>query len=93
MYNLKKSAQADHNDLKQTTGVLDKELYPMAHNQNSLSGGHHTLKSTLPAPSHANNSALIGMVNRQTRFNYNDYMKTLQDKLSLTAPNTTKLAG
>jgi len=39
------------------------------------------------------NTALYHLANRQSRFNYNDYMKGLNDKLSLTAPNTNKLIG
>ena len=93
MFNLKRQSQTQDGELRQNLSSLDKELYPMTHNMNSLSVGHHTVNSTSMQPTNLNGSALINMANRQTRFNYNDYMKTLQDKLSLTAPNTNKLAG
>ena len=47
-----------------------------------------TTKSPLagkPAPPVAN-SALLTMANNQSTFNYNDYMKRLNDKLSIAAP-------
>ena len=57
-----------------------KPLYPMSSNANAAS----------PPTS---NTAIHHLANRQSRFNYNDYMKGLNDKLSLTAPNTNKLVG
>ena len=93
MFNLKKSLKTDDSEIKQANSTLEKEMYPMAHNLNSLSVGHNTVGSTVVNQVNVNNSALINMVNRQTRFSYNDYMKTLNDKLSLTAPNTSKMAG
>ena len=52
------------------------------------------MKHTSPAPTPpAPSSALIQHANRQSRFNYNDYMKGLNDKLNLTAPNTANLVG
>ena len=54
-----------------------------------------TTKSPLagkPAPPVAN-SALLTMANNQSTFNYNDYMKRLNDKLSIAAPQTRKMVG
>ena len=57
-----------------------KQLYPMSS------------PSASPSPQ-PGGTALYHLANRQTRFNYNDYMKGLNDKLSLTAPNTGNLVG
>ena len=60
------------------------------HNQKKL----YPMKHTSPAPNPpAPSSALIQHAHRQSRFNYNDYMKGLNDKLNLTAPNTANLVG
>ena len=82
MYNLSKDANgANHNA---ATSVQDnKDLYPMA-NQGAMNGR--------PAPPVAN-SALLTMASRQTTFNFNDYMKRLDDKLSIVAPQTKKMVG
>ena len=44
-----------------------------------------------PAP--VTNSALLTMASRQSTFNFSDYMKRLDDKLSIVAPQTKKMVG
>ena len=81
MYNLTKDNQA-HAGVGQ--GVdLSKNLYPMG---SPPPGGR-------PAPPVATNSNLLTMASRQSTFNFNDYMKRLDDKLAIAAPQTQKLAG
>ena len=46
-----------------------------------------------PAPPVAVNSALLTMASRQNTFNFNDYMKRLDDKLSIVAPKTKQMVG
>ena len=62
---------------------LSKSLYPMA---SPPPGGR-------PAPPVATNSNLLTMASRQSTFSFNDYMKRLDDKLAIAAPQTQKLAG
>ena len=69
-----------HQQANTESYVTAKQLYPMSNTQ--------------PAPSApVGNTALYHLANRQSRFNYDDYMKGLNDKLSLTAPNTAKMVG
>ena len=69
--------------MPQTTGAGNKgDLYPMS----SAAGSR-------PAPPVAVNSALLTMASRQNTFNFNDYMKRLDDKLSIVAPQTKKMVG
>lgn len=83
MYNLSKDANGANRTA--TANVQDhKDLYPMA-NQGAINGGR-------PAPPVAN-SALLTMASRQSTFNFNDYMKRLDDKLSIVAPQTKKMVG
>merc|ERR1712226_694043 len=70
-YKLQQEMRPDEHMHAQT----NKRLYPMS----STQGG-------VPSPP-MNNTALYQMARTQSRFNYNDYMKGLNDKLSLTAPN------
>ncbi len=63
-------------DNKNGLETTAKELYPMA-NSTSPTGQ--------PAPP-VSNSALLTMASRQSTFNFNDYMKRLDDKLSIVAP-------
>ena len=51
------------------------------------------MSSTPTTPGPSANTAIYNIANRQSRFNYNDYMKNLNDKLNLTAPNTGKMVG
>ena len=46
-----------------------------------------------PVNSMAHNSTLMTMVGAQTRFNFNDYMKGLNDKLKIAAPSTQKMSS
>ena len=64
-------------------GANKSDLYPMS---NIAAGGR-------PAPPVAVNSALLTMASRQNTFNFNDYMKRLDDKLSIAAPQTKKMVG
>jgi len=73
MYNISK----DNRSGLENTGLVSKDLYPMANNNMSPTGQ--------PAPPVAN-SALLSMASRQNTFNFNDYMKRLDDKLSIVAP-------
>jgi hypothetical protein len=63
----------------------DKQMYPM----NSFSS------PTRPsaAPPASGYEALLLSKASGARFNYNDYMKTLNDMLTLQAPQTSKLVG
>ena len=69
-----------HQEAKTEDLFTAKALYPMSSTQG------------VPSPP-MRNTAMYHIANRQSRFNYNDYMKGLNDKLSLTAPNTNKLVG
>lgn len=80
MYNISK----DNRSGLENTGLVSKDLYPMANNNMSPTGQ--------PAPPVAN-SALLSMASRQNTFNFNDYMKRLDDKLSIVAPQTKKMVG
>ena len=60
----------------------NKELYPMS---STLGSGLNGVTGSPPAPP-VSNSALLSMASRQSKFNYNDYMKRLDDKLSIVAP-------
>ena len=81
MYNLTKDAKGTKDTT--TTSGLTKELYPMGTNGGS---------GSKPAPP-VTNSALLTMASRQNTFNFNDYMKRLDDKLSIVAPQTKKMVG
>ena len=78
MFNLRKDANVAAN----TTGTRD--LYPLGSQSPSLG-------TTRAAPEPQ--SALLTMVSKQTRFNYNDYMKNLNDKLAVTASTSRTLVG
>ena len=60
-----------------------KDLYPM----------ETTYASVHSRPAPVANSALLAMASGQSRFNYNDYMKGLNDKLSIVAPKTKQMVG
>mmetsp|Transcript_73 Transcript_73/g.139 ORF Transcript_73/g.139 Transcript_73/m.139 type:complete len:98 (+) Transcript_73:3406-3699(+) len=72
MYNLAKETGQEA-----TGSSLTKELYPMGSTAKSPTGQ--------PAPP-VQNTALLTMASRQSTFNYTDYMKRLNDKLSIVAP-------
>ena len=83
MYNLTKDQESSGYPAANTGSVGGiKDLYPMSTNNQ---GGR-------PAPP-VSNSALLTMASRQSTFNYNDYMKRLDDKLSIVAPSTKKMVG
>jgi len=83
MYNLTKDQESSGYPAANTGSVAGmKDLYPMSTN---AQGGR-------PAPP-VSNSALLTMASRQSTFNYNDYMKRLDDKLSIVAPSTKKMVG
>jgi len=65
----------------------DKSLYPMT---NTYKHQSITLNAAPPASGY---EALLLSKSAGARFNYKDYMKTLNDKLSLQAPNTASLVG
>lgn len=73
MYNISKENRSG----LENTGLVSKDLYPMANNNISPTG-----RSAPPVA----NSALLSMASRQNTFNFNDYMKRLDDKLSIVAP-------
>ena len=72
MYNLSKDVNGGCSAEK----GKGKELYPMS--TQGAAGGR-------PAPP-VTNTALLSMASRQSAFNFNDYMKRLDDKLSIVAP-------
>lgn len=63
--------------------VNDKKLLPLS----------TTMSPPKPAPPAGGYEALLLSKPSGARFNYNDYMKTLNDKLTMKAPVTSKLVG
>ena len=66
MFNLKRTSKTDDKEIRSGDHPYsDKELYPMEHNLNSLSVGHHTVTSAQVHQATASgNSALLNMVSR-----------------------------
>lgn len=63
----------------------DKQMYPMS--------SHFSPNRPSAAPPASGYEALLLSKAAGARFNYKDYMKTLNDKLTLQAPQTSKLVG
>ena len=78
-------------DQAQALGTFELHQQMKTHEQQKTLYPIRTINNTPTPP--PPNSALIQHAYRQSRFNYNDYMKGLNDKLSLTAPNTSNLVG
>ena len=91
MYNLQRDAKDSGGGTNGGLASTDpgsnnnKELYPMTSTLGGGVGGLNGVHGSPPAPP-VTNSALLSMASRQSKFNYNDYMKRLDDKLSIVAP-------